>query len=579
MKEFRLKGSDKLLETIHAFSLTEKVIFGLLTIIALLSALIMAWKVNNLFLVPVPAHGGSFSEGMVGLPRSINPVLAITDTDKDLSTLIYSGLMKYEDGELVKDMAKSYSISEDNLVYDFKLKDNLRFHDGSQLTTDDIEFTIQKIQDSDIKSPRRVDWASVTIKKISPTEIQFILKQPYAPFLANTTIGIIPKQLWKNLDADQFVFNQQNLEPIGSGPYKIDSIERDKANIPTLYTLSSFNKFHNGEPFISKIKIFFYQDENGIIDAFKTKTIENFAGISPQANAEVATSSENITVIHNPLPRIFGIFLNQNNSPVLANKEVRQALNLAVNRDKIIKNVLYNYGVSIDGPLPINTNMPYPVSENNIGINKDEAKRILRKAGWIINANGVLEKKVGSTRQTLELSIATADAVDLKKTAEIIKADWEEIGAKVTVRVFEFGDLSQNIIKTRKYDALLFGEIINKDLDIYAFWHSSQRNAPGLNVSMYVNSRVDKLLEDARITNDKKQRDKIYESFNKIIKDDIPAIFLYSPEYIYIMSNKIKGYDIKSITNHADRFYGIDKWFIDTDNVWKILIKDKENKK
>jgi peptide/nickel transport system substrate-binding protein len=261
MKEFRLKGGDKLLHTISTFSVTEKVVFGFLTFIALISAISLAWKVNAIFLIPVPAHGGSFDQGMVGLPRSINPVLAFSETDEDLSILIYSGLTKYENGKIIPDLAKSYTISDDGLIYDFILKDNIYFHDGTQLTTDDIEFTIQKIQDGDIKSPRRVDWASVNVKKINSKEIQFILKQPYAPFLSNTVVGILPKHIWKNLNTDQFIFNEKNLEPIGSGPYKITTLVKDVEGLPSSYILSSFSNYHNGEPFISTINVHFYRDE------------------------------------------------------------------------------------------------------------------------------------------------------------------------------------------------------------------------------------------------------------------------------------------------------------------------------
>lgn len=556
---------------ISAFSATERVVFGILTFIALVSALTLAWKVNRSFLVPIPSHGGSFSEGIIGLPRSINPVLAFTDVDKDLSNLVYSGLMKYENGKLVGDLAQKYSVSEDGLVYTFTLKDNIRFHDGTPLTTDDVEFTIQKIQDSALKSPRRADWASVTLKIINSTEIQFILKQPYAPFLANTTIGIIPKHIWKNVDADQFIFSQYNIEPIGSGPYEVSSIKRDGGGIPQYYILDTFNRYHNEKPYISEILVYFYPNESAALEAYNAGIIDNFAGISPQEAAHIASSSSNSTILHTPLPRIFGVFFNQNNAPVLANKEVRQALNMALDKEKIIDEVLYGYGISIDSPIP-DDEMVGATSTKRIG-SIDNARALLTKNGWLINSDGILEKKTKTSTQTLEFSIATTDAPDLKKTAEIIKANWEELGARVTVKVFEYGDLSQNVIKTRKYDALLFGEVVGKDLDLYAFWHSSQRNAPGLNLSMYVNSKVDSLLEDARATSDEKKRDTDYVAFEKILQDEVPAAFLYSPEYMYIVSNEIQGIDLKSITNSSDRWYGIDKWFIATDYVWKIFMK------
>jgi len=570
-KEFRLKGSEKILGMISAFSATEKVVFGILIIIALVSALILAWKVNRSFLVPIPSHGGSFSEGIIGLPRSINPVLAFTDVDKDLSNLVYSGLMKYENGKLVGDLAQKYSVSEDGLVYTFALKDNIRFHDGTPLTTDDVEFTIQKIQDSTLKSPRRADWASVSLKIISSTEIQFILKQPYTPFLANTTIGIIPKHVWKNVDADQFIFSQYNIEPIGSGPYEVSSIKRDSGGIPQYYILDTFNRYHNEKPYISEIIIYFYPNESAALDAYNSGTIDNFAGVSPQEAARIASSSSNSMILHTPLPRIFGVFFNQNNAPVLANKEVRQALDIALDKEKIIEEVLYGYGISIDSPIP-DDGVTGATSTRRAG-SIDNARALLTKNGWLINSDGILEKKTKTSTQTLEFSIATTDAPDLKKTAEIIKTNWEELGARITVKVFEYGDLSQNVIKTRKYDALFFGEVVGKDLDLYAFWHSSQRNAPGLNLSMYVNSKVDSLLEDARATSDEKKRATDYAAFEKILQDEIPAVFLYSPEYMYIVSNEIQGINLESITNSSDRWYGIDKWYIATDYVWKIFMR------
>ena len=542
-------------------------------------------RVNDYFLVPITAKGGSINEGVIGLPRYINPVLAFTDVDKDLTNLIYSGLMKYSNGKIIEDLAEKYSISKDGLIYSFTLKDNTRFHDGTLLTTDDIEFTIQKIQDSNLKSPYAVDWVNITVKKINQKEIQFILKQPYSPFLTNTTIGIIPKHIWKNVEASQFIFSQYNLEPIGSGPFKLNAIYRDNGGVPQYYNLISFNKYYNNEAFLSSISIHFYPNEKALIEAYDARKIETLAGVSPLEIARIASTTPSVNILSTALPRIFGIFFNQNNSPVLANKEIRQALDISINKEEIIKKVLYGYGVIIDSPLPINIiNSTSSINTNgkidNKINNKEKAKEILNEAGWLINSNGILEKKDKKTNQIqiLEFSIATADNQEFKQIAEILKTEWESIGAKVTIKVFEYGDLSQNIIKTRKYDALLFGELIGKDIDLYAFWHSSQRNSPGLNVSLYTNSKVDKILEDARVTLDEKERLILFDSFQKIIKDEIPAVFLYSPQYTYIIPDKLKGINFGPVTNPSDRFNDIETWFIETEKVWKVFLS-KDNKK
>jgi len=575
-KEFHIKGGEKILNIIKSFSATEKFIFSIFTIIAIVSSFSLALSVNNLFLVPVPAHGGKISEGIVGLPRYINPVLAITDIDNDLSTLIYAGLMKYENGKIISDLAEKYTVSADGLVYTFTLKDNLRFHDGIAITTDDIEFTIQKIEDIIIKSPLRADWANIGIKKINDKEIQFILKQPYTPFLSNTTVGILPKHIWSKVSPEQFIYSQYNLEPIGAGPYRIGRIQRDNGGIPEFYTLYPFNRYNNGEAYIEELEIRFYPNEKLAIEEYNANIIQTLARISPQEANTIGTSTAHTEILHSPLPRIFGIFLNQNQAPIFTNEIVRKALNESAPKNRIVNEVLYGYGIESDSPLPIkNIEKATEDSSGNI----EKAKKMLIDDGFATTSDGVLEKKDKKGIQRLEFSIATVDSPDLKHIAEIVKEEWAKIGVKVNIKVFEYGDLYQNIISTRRYDALLFGESIGKDIDLYAFWHSSQRNAPGLNIAMYVNSKVDKILEDIRVSSDEKVKEEKYSQFEKIIKDEVPAIFLYSPEFIYIVSDKVRGLELGNVINPSSRFYNINKWYTETDNVWKFFIKDSNNKK
>ena len=129
------------------------------------------------------------------------------------------------------------------------------------------------------------------------------------------------------------------------------------------------------------------------------------------------------------------------------------------------------------------------------------------------------------------------------------------------------------MIRQRKYDALFFGEIIGRESDPFAFWHSSQRNDPGLNIALYANITADKLLEEGRTIFDKKERATIYKQFQEEIAKDIPAVFIYSPDFIYIIPHKIKGLHTGIITVPSERFLDIHTWYIETDNVWKIFRK------
>jgi len=566
--EFRFKRGSAILEYIRRFSATERVIFGIFVVAAGVSALAMAQMINSYFMVEIPSHGGELREGVIGLPHNINPILAITDVDRDISSLIYSGLLKYDGDRLVPDLAESYKISDDGLTYDFTLKPGVTFQDGVSLTADDVAFTIQKIQDPTIRSPHRADWTDVTVSVVSPLEVKFILKQAYNPFLSNTTIGIIPKHVWNGMNGDQFALNDRNLEPIGSGPYKKASITR-AGGVPSEYHLTTWKDYYATIPYLSNITFVFFADQEKVLAAMESGLISSLNSIQPEQAAKLTDAGTgDRKIITATLPRIFGVFFNQNQNPVLADKNVRQALEMTVDRQELVKTVLTGFGSAINGPLPANVSTSDANRSDLAG-----AQNILEKNGWKKNAtSGIYEKKgAKNTVQTLAFDIDTADTPDLKQTAEIVRDSWTALGAKVGVKVFDSSDLYQNVIRTRKYDALLFGELIGRDNDVYAFWHSSQRNSPGLNVAMYTNGRADKLLENIRTTSDEKVRRQNYTDLSAIIGADIPAIFLYSPDFIYVIPQSLKGVNVEGLAVPSDRFDSVKNWYMNTEKVWKIF--------
>ncbi len=556
---------EKIENTITKMNPTEKLFFYFFCSVFVISSLILAFRVNNIFLVEVPKFGGSFSEGIIGSPRFINPILAISDTDKDISTLVYSGLLKADkENGFVNDLAESYKISDDGTTYDFKLKEAY-FHDGKKVTSDDVIFTIQKILDPVIKSPKRSNWEGVMIEKISENEIRFVLNKAYSPFLQNLTLGILPKHIWENVSSEEFPFSQFNINPIGSGPYKVDKISRNSGGIPTSIVFAPWKKYHLEKPIIKKITLKFFSNQNDLMKAYENKDVEGISVLSPSITKEIKNQNNLYTF---SLPRVFGIFFNQNNATVLVNKEVRKALELATPKADILENVLFGYGKILNGPTPEYTEEDVLSAKGNI----EEAIKILSDAGWVKNENGILEKKTKSGKEILSFSISTSDSEDLKKVAEIIRDSWAKIGAIVEIKVFESSDLSQNIIKGRKFDALLFGEVVDNNSDLYPFWHSSARNDLGLNIALYANIKVDKALEEIQRSSDEKENRERKEIIRSEIKEDIPAIFLFSPSATYLPSNKIKNITLKNISAQNERFSFINEWYIETEKVWSFFV-------
>lgn len=557
-------------DTYHAFSASGRTLFLFFAGLLLVSAIGLVSILNAELLVDVPAHGGTLSEGIIGAPRFINPVLAVSDADRDLAALVYSGLLRATpQGEYTHDLAESYEISEDGKTYTFHIRTDATFHDGTPVTADDILFTIQKTQDPQLKSPLRANWDGVAATKIDDHTVQFVLKAPYAPFVANLALGILPKKLWQNVSNDEFPFSDLNTSPIGAGPFEIGSITRTSSGIPASYVLNGFSDYTRGTPYLEHITLRFYQNEDDLVTALKNGAIESASGISPAA----LSSLDDFRVDQAALNRVFGVFFNQNQSAIVREAAVRHALNDSLDRTDLVEHVLGGYGTPLTGPVP-----PSILGGTTLEATSSEEARIasaqntLTKAGWKMGPEGFMQKTSGTGKAakttTLQFSLATGNVPELRAAAEYVKTTWSKVGAKVDIQIYDQGDLSQNVIRPRKYDALLFGEVVGRELDLFAFWDSSQRNDPGLNIAMYANATADRVLAQLRQTNDEQKRVSLYQQFAAELIKDVPAVFLYAPDFVYIVPKDLAGVDLGFIETPSDRFLSIAGWHKETDQVW-----------
>ncbi len=542
---------NKLSTLFYEFSLFERIIVIIASILLVTSSFSLLVTLNKHFSVEIPKEGGEIKEGMIGTPRFVNPVLATSDTDRDLSTLLYSGLLRMNaQGELALELAESYSVSEDGLTYYFKLKENVVFHDGTPVTTDDIIFTIGKTQEPAIKSPKRPNWDGVQIEKINEREIEFTLRAPYAPFIYNTTLGILPKHKWQNITIEEFPFTSLNTNVIGSGPYEIQNIIRDENEIITSYQLRNFSKYSIKKPYITRFLISFYKTEDDLITAFNKRQINSLHSISPKNISSLKLKNEQI--IQLPYSRIFALFFNQNKSTTLTDKTVRKALDQSIDRNALIDSILQGYGSPLYSPLTL-----FSPQDNQNSYNVDEAKKILN----------------GKDTSALSLKISTNNVPELIAVGEKITETFNQLGIQTELKIYDNNELTSTVIRPREYEAILFGNVINRDLDYYAFWHSSQRNDPGLNLSAYASIDADKALEQARNSTDRSEKLTLLQKFEKEVINDTPAVFLYSPDFIYIVPQFVKAQFPQIIVTSSDRFVEVHNWYIETETVWKIFAK------
>lgn len=554
-----------------SFTKKEWYVFSLLFCFLFASTLFLIFKLSNRWEVPVPAHGGSLTEGIIGTPRYVNPVIALTDADRDITALVYSGLTRQgENNTVIPDLAESWEVSEDGLTYTFSLREGAVFHDGEPVTADDVVFTIEQIQNDVLKSPLRIKWEGVLAEAPDATTVVFTLKQPFVGFLENTTIGILPAHIWKDIPDEEFAFSDYNISPIGTGPYQVRSISKKSSGVPESYTLSAFEDATGGAPYIDSITLRFYPNEENRIAALKNGSIDIAGSVSPEDASLLAL--RDMTITTTTLPRVFGIYFNQNKAQVLGQTGVKTAIEKAIDRDKIVREALYGYGTTIASPIPpeliTGLTLPAVTTQDIAGANA-----VLDKNGWTMGGDGFRTKTIDKKVTQLRFSIATSDTPELKKTAELIRDDLSHVGIFVDIKVYDAGTLNQQIIRERDYDALLFGKVIGQESDLFAFWHSSQRNDPGLNVSGYVNKTVDAILEKNAKESDPTVRKAAYESFIKEILTDKPAVFLFSPSYIYVSNKPVGGLEPVSMGVSSERFANVASWYIAQEKLWPVFAK------
>ncbi|KKU51790.1 MAG: hypothetical protein A3A28_06050 [Candidatus Sungbacteria bacterium RIFCSPLOWO2_01_FULL_47_32] len=560
------------------FTKKEKLILGLLIIVFASSASTFLFSFFMSHTVSAPRNAGTYREGLMTRPRFINPLyLSNNDTDRDLTGLIFSSLIRYDSkGNIIPDLAESWELSPDNKTYTFHLVKNALWHDGEKVTADDVLFTIKTIQNLEYKSPLRQNWQGVSVQKLDDYTVSFTLRVPYSPFLENATTFILPEHIWGRIPPQSSFISEFNRKPVGSGKYVFSALKTSTTNEITSYTLIANSRYYREPSHISNLIFTFYASEGELIRAYKKGELDGFGSISPEHIADLKKQDMNVYALR--IPRIFAVFLNQNKFPAFKDVRVRNALSLAIDKDALIRDVLKEGAIPADSPIPPGTFGYAPLPDNlKITPNQSVAIETLEKAGWKKNDNGIYAmtakqdgKKVD---MTLSFELVTSDVPELIQTAEFIQKSLAVIGIDVRITSLSTIDLEAQNIRTRSYDALLFGETVGHDPDPYPFWHTSQIRDPGLNIALFANRQADVLLEDARHNPNTDTRRKEYADFQNIVRKNFGALFLYSPTYYYGVRSIIKGIDLQNIVVPAERFNEIDNWYIKTRRSWKTQKK------
>ncbi len=560
------------------------------TIIA--SLLFWGWHFYSSHRQKVPIVGGQYSEGLIGAPQYINPLYAAANNvDADLAALIFSSLYKRDpDGRLTYDLIKQAKVNAKGTEYTYVIRNDVRFSDGEPLGVDDIIFTFQAIQNSAYHSPLYNSFLGVKLEKIDQQTIRFVLPEPYAAFEQLLTFGILPAAYWQNIEPQNMTLTKLNLNPIGSGPYKLKSWLTDSnSGVIHAVKLVSNENYYRHQPYIKQLSFVFFPDLNTAISALNDGQINGLAYLPPEQKPQiVAPNSYHFYELNQP--QVSALFFQPKNNPILTDKSIRQALAYALPKSLLTDTVLGQGYVRIDNPLACYPDFSLS-GYKKYNFNQALAQELLAKAGWkkaSVTPDLIAQAEKDQAADNEEkkqlaakilavgqgewlkkgddyfiVNLTTTENKENRTVADFVQKYWQKIGVKVSLNIIPPAKAQQVIVKDKDFEVLFYSLSLGPDPDPYAFWHSSQIEN-GLNIAGFANKEVDKILEQARMTLDKEKRRQLYEKFGQILSDQVPAIFMYSKYYHYVQNNLVKGFSVSTIYSPADRFSGIEDWYIKT---------------
>jgi peptide/nickel transport system substrate-binding protein len=511
-----------------------------------------------------PASGGVYTEAVIGSLGRLNPLLDLGNpADQAVNRLLFSRLIVFDPQGIPQgDLVDSWGVSQDGTVYNFSINPEAVWHDGVPVTSEDVLFTIGMLRDENIPIPEDVRefWNQIEARPLDEKTLQFTLPEPFAPFLDYLSFGVLPFHLLGNLDARQLISDPFNINPVGSGPYKFDTLQVENGEIVGV-ELSVFENYYGDKPFIEKVILKFYPDSTSAFNAYQNGDVIGISEI-PNQLLPSALKENDLNLYTSRKPRLNLIFLNQDQPslPFFEDPVVRRALFLGINRRRIVDRILQGQAIIADGPI-FPENWAYYDGIEHVKYDPDAAIALLREAGYTIPAEGESVRTKDDVKLSFEL-VYPNDSIS-QQIAESIKKDWEKIGVIVSLKMVSNEDLINQYLEPRTYQAALVEINLDgaADPDPYPFWHEAQIIG-GQNYSGWEDRQASEYLEQARVLVDFEERLKRYRNFQVRFASEIPALPLFFPVYSYGVDKQVKGVSMGPIIEPSDRFNTIQSWYI-----------------
>lgn len=581
----KVSGWRKLSFLNHVLSAKEKRLFWSALVGSLVLLLIGGWLLAQPHLIRVPTDGGTLTEALIGGPKHLNPLYApLNDVDRDLSSLVYSGLFRLDENlEAKPDLVERYEWRENGTVLELSLRKDARFHDNAPVTADDVVFTYQAIKSPIWRSPLSSTFKQLSVVRVDDLTVQFILDKPEPQFLSQLTIGILPGHLWE--DVPNPLLADLNLRPIGSGPYRIASLRRDQKGTILSYTLNRSEQYYGVKPYITSRVFKFYADTAQAIQAVKAHQADTLPFLPWN---DVGTFSHDaVHPIALRLPQQTIAFFNLRDL-LLKDVKLRTILTNAIDKEGLTETVKPS-ALPGGSPLPF-LELPKATSTASVtSTSLDGLREALEAAGWKLDQiTGLRSSKAASastvgrtttstssTNATssgtlLTLQIDVPDQPDLVHIATYLQQRWSLLGAKVTIQTHTSEELLRDAVTDRTgYQILIWNILLPPTQDPEPFWGSSAATGQGLNFSNLNSRKVDESIDDIQAATSTAMLEKARLTFAQALLAEQPAIFLAQPTYVYLVSDHIQGTTDLNLATPSDRLLRAAQWSVNSSLRWK----------
>ncbi|MDE3838215.1 peptide-binding protein [Bacillus methanolicus] len=499
-----------------------------------------------------PQKGGDLIVGSTGSPTLFNSLYSTDTASGEIEDLIYNGLVKADTKFNVQyDLAEDIQESEDGLTYTVKIKKGVKFHDGEELTADDVVFTYSIPLSPDYAGERGSNFEMIeSIKKVDDYTVEFKLKRKDATFVPTTLeYDILPEHILQDVPIGELGEHEFNTKkPIGTGPFKFVEWKDGE-----YVKVEAFDDYFEGRPYLDSITYKIVPDANALIAQIQAGDIDYYAAV-PGSDLETVKAIDGVKVVSDLALSYTFLGYNEKN-PLFKDKKVRQAITHAIDREAIVESVMNGEGKVAHVPeSPLS--WAYSDDVPKFDYDPEKSKKLLEEAGWKdTDGDGILDKdgkKFSFTVKTNQGNKVREDIV------VVLQQQLKEVGIEAKPEIVEWSAFIDQISAPNwKYDALVLGWALSTFPDQYDVFHSSQREQ-GLNLVWWSNKEADKLMEDARQILDKEEYKKAYSEIYKIIAEEQPYTFLYYPKEHRAMPENLQGFEF-----HArNPFWNVHKWWL-----------------